>query len=131
MKLPHGEAMYHLKVAIIGLLAISSECARASDVERWTCADHDWRTTWTIAENRMFVAKGKGALQVISNSPSLTVAYDLHKSIDGQAISYVYILDKVNRKLIVYDDSLAAISKGKFGQPFEPTVKSNPCEISK
>ncbi len=79
----------------------------------------------------MFVAKGKGALQIISNSPSLTVAYDLHKNrIDGQVISYVYILDKVNRKLIVYNDMLAVASHGEFGQPLEPTVRSDSCEIS-
>jgi len=76
----------------------------------------------------MFAAKGKGALQVATNSPSLTVAYNLHRSTDNKPMSFVYVLDKVAHKLVTYDESVAVIFNGKFGQPFEPKVTIDDCE---
>lgn len=78
----------------------------------------------------MFVAKGKGSLAVALNSSSATIAYDLAHSRDGKVISTVYILDKVGRRLTVYDESNAVIFDGKFGIPFEPAITASSCEKS-
>lgn len=107
------------------LVAVNS--AWPSEIERWTCHDVYGPTTWTIAENRMFVAKGKGSLQVVSNTPTATVAYSLTLR-GGSAISWVLMLDKVGHKLIEYDDSVAAIFKGTYSEPIEPKITTLDCE---
>lgn len=101
--------------------------AHAADFERWSCEDKSSKTVWTIAENRMFVAKGRGALQVVSNSSTLVVAYRLSKTKDGVVISYVYMLAKADGKLIVYNDMVASIFKGEHGQPLEPEIATSQC----
>ena len=123
------KSMYYI-LASIGLTLAASARANASELEHWTCGDGGRRATWTIAENRMFTSKGKGALQVATNSPSLTIAYDLHRSIENKPLSYVYVLDKVARKLITYDESIAVTFNGRFGQPFEPKITIDDCEVS-
>jgi hypothetical protein len=118
-----------LRVGIICQLSLTfgPSIASPAEIEHWTCFDGPNKIVWTIAENRMFVAKGKGALSVASNSPTTTVAFDLHRMSDGKAISTVYVLDKAGHQLITYDESNAVIFDGKLGIPFEPRVTVNPC----
>ena len=103
--------------------------AHGADLERWACREPEGQnTTWTIADNRMFVATGKGALQVVENTPSLTMAYRLSLTSDrNTVISYVYVLDKTSGRLLVYDDMIPAIWKGLSGDPFEPKVTVSSC----
>lgn len=117
-------------MVVLSLLTFESSTARTAEIEHWTCLDGTIETTWTIAENRMFVAKGKGALSVASNSPSTVVAYDLRRTSDGRPLSSVYVLDKIGRQMVVYDESSAVIFDGKFGIPFEPKVTVSACEAT-
>jgi hypothetical protein len=118
-----------LRAGIICQLSLTIEpsSASAAEIEHWTCFDGPHKIIWTIAENRMFVAKGKGALSVASNSPTTTVAFNLQRMSDGRAISTVYVLDKAGHQLITYDESDAVIFDGKLGIPFEPRVTVIPC----
>ena len=110
---PETDAPMNIKIVYLAVLAaITSGRLSAAEIEHWTCGDSSRKTVWTIAENRMFAAKGKGSLQVASNSPSMTVAYDLHRSSDNKPISYVYVLDKVGRRLVIYDDVTAVAFNG-------------------
>lgn len=121
------KAALNSRPIIVVIAATLLGSAQSAELERWICKGDYGDTIWTIADNRMFAAKGKGALQVAANSPSLTVAYILSKNDKNDVISYVYILDKQDRKLIVYNDMIAAIFKGTLGQPFEPKVSVSTC----
>ncbi|QBR71523.1 hypothetical protein CU048_09820 [Beijerinckiaceae bacterium] len=100
---------------------------QAADVERWTCTDKIASTTWTIVDGRMFAAKGKGYFTVLSDSPTLVVAYYLYKTSDNKTVSLVNILDKTAKKMIKYDDSTAVIFHGTSYQPYEAEATVATC----
>ena len=135
-KHPHGDPMTLGNMRKLGAVfaAIATAAglgsARAAEVERWLCEDeYGKRKTWTIVDDKMFVPGGKvRPLKVISNSPSLTLAYWITKTNDGLVFSLFYVLDKTGRKLFIYDDATAVMFKGKFGQPFEPKIREGTCE---
>lgn len=99
----------------------------AADVERWTCTDKIASTTWTIVDGRMFAAKGKGYYTVLSDSPTLAVAYHLVKMFDNKTVSLVNILDKTAKKMIEYDDLTAVIFHGTFYEPYEAKAREATC----
>jgi len=110
---------------VVITVLVCANVAQAAEIERWQCDDHGGKTVWTIVENRMFTAKGRSSLQVIHNSPALTLAYLMTKSKSNDVISRVYALDKTVGSLIVYDDMLAAITKGR--DTLDPTVEKSRC----
>lgn len=120
-----------MKRILLAVMTMANiEAASAAEIEHWTCTNGHHKITWTLAENRMFTAKGKGALSLLSNSPSSAIAYDLHRSTSGQPISTVFVLDKVTHKLIEYNDANAVIFNGRDGIPFDPDVTISLCEPS-
>jgi hypothetical protein len=99
------------QIVLHGIILSLPLSASAGQSERWSCKGDDppgYTGDWTIAENRMFAVKGKGAYALISNSPSVAVAYELHQSgKKAPVISYVIVLDKAGGQMIQFDDIVA------------------------
>jgi hypothetical protein len=112
-----------LLLSIIAFSTLSN--AYAADVEHWQCTAEGHLTKWTIVENRMFAADGKGDLAVISNSSTLTVAY-LVISPKDPFTSWVYIIDKVGGRSVSYDDIIASNIHG-VSEPADPHVVIGSC----
>jgi hypothetical protein len=120
-----------IRIFLVGSTIVAScVTAHTAAIEHWICqeriGDKQYEQQWTLADNRMFAPKGKGSMPLIYNSDQVAVAYLLSQK-NGQAISYIFVFDKNAGKIIEYDDLLAAVNKGAYGE-VEPGVQIAPCK---
>jgi len=120
-----------IRFFLIGSTIVAScVTAHTAAIEHWICqekiGDKQYEQQWTLADNRMFAPKGKGSMPLIYNSDQVAVAYLLSQK-NGQAISYIFVFDKNAGKIIEYDDLLAAVDKGAYGE-MDPGVQIAPCK---
>jgi hypothetical protein len=133
-----AKALLRLSVIALTISSISSPQANASGLEHWVCTDTRFTpplppltTKWTIVENRMFVANGKGSLKVVSNSPTMIVAYLVFQELNKPNkpfVSWVYIIDKIGKRFVSYYDIVtSAVSMAGDHDEAEPTIRTGPC----
>jgi hypothetical protein len=121
-----------IRVFLVGVtLGASYVATHAASIEHWTCQERllkkEYPQEYTLADNRMFVPKGKGSWPLVYNSDQVAVAYLRLHTDSSPATTHVYVLDKLVGKLILYDDT-RPVAAEHWSHDVEPEILISPCK---